>query len=103
NGLIHAADQVRLTASATDQSKIHITSKAHSSARNRFTELRLILVGQPVEALLHLAHLALQIVDLLPTRCARRALLGFGRAALAFALGKRREHREGALEHLHVP
>src|SRR5262245_55848886 len=66
----------------------------------------LVLVAQAVEPLLHLFHLALDLVDIAASAGRRAGLRRF------LALGRRRlpltpcigcEHREGALEHFHVP
>src|SRR5262245_41300702 len=61
------------------------------------SQLALIAVAQAIETLLHLFHLALEIVDV---AAGLRLLVGV--AALALAR-ERREHRKGALEHFHVP
>src|SRR5882672_1422782 len=63
--------------------------------------LTLVLVAQPVEPLLHLFHLALEVVDLDATVGARPGLGSLGGLTLAAREGA--EHREGALEHFHVP
>src|SRR5262249_3891388 len=63
--------------------------------------LRFILVAQALETLLDVVHLALEVVDLARAAATRSALVRLLR--LALAPGKRREHGEGALEHLHVP
>src|SRR5262249_51196561 len=62
----------------------------------------LVLVAQPVEALLHLFHLSLEIVDAGAADGRLRGFIGLA-CGLALAARKRREHREGALEHFHVP
>src|SRR5262245_47941830 len=65
--------------------------------------LSFVFGAQAVEALLHLFHLALEVVVF--AAAGLRALLGLGRLARARALAarERREHRERTLEHLHVP
>src|SRR5262245_29251984 len=65
--------------------------------------LSLVFGAQAVEALLHLFHLALEVVVF--AAASLGALLGLGRLARASTLAARErcEHREGALEHLHVP
>ena len=61
--------------------------------------LRLVLVAQTVEPLLHLFHLPLQVVDLAG---GLRRLVGFAGRGLTSAAREWGEHGEGALEHLHV-
>src|SRR5215475_7794960 len=76
---------------------------AHPTGWRQFS--RIVLVGQAGDALLHLLHLLLEALDLVAA--GRRRLAGLrrgGRAGacrLAAEWGK--HHREGALEHLHVP
>ena len=62
----------------------------------------LSLVAQPVETLLHLFHLALEVVDVVATAFAPFRARRACPASLPLAR-ERREHRKGALEHLHVP
>src|SRR5262245_47060292 len=65
--------------------------------------LSLILVAQPVEALLHLFHLAFEVVDFVAAAARLRvALVRFSRR-LSLAPRERREHGKRAFEHLHVP
>src|SRR5262249_40748180 len=70
--------------------------------RNLYRDgLRLILVAEPLEALLHLVHLAFEIVNLAAAACVLRQLVRIGGGLLAAR--KRREHGKRTLEHLHVP
>src|SRR5262249_34534149 len=72
-------------------------------ARELSCGLSLILVAQPVETLLHLLHLALEVVDFLAAAARLRiALVRFSRR-LSLAPCERREHGKRAFEHLHVP
>src|SRR5690349_11990846 len=69
------------------------------------TALASIFLTQAVEPLLHLFHLALEIIDLIATIAASGLgrFVGFRAGWPAAAAAEWREHREGALEHLHVP
>ena len=62
------------------------------------------LLAQPIDLFLHLVELTLEIVDV-AAGLRRRRLAGLGRrlAGLTLAPGERCKHREGALEHFHVP
>jgi hypothetical protein len=67
-------------------------------AAQKSSTLLTLGVGKAVETLLHLAELALEVVDLATLR--DRGLVAFAR--LRFAPREGREHRKGALEHFHV-
>src|SRR5690349_19866120 len=60
----------------------------------------LVTAAQFVHLLLHFGELAPQLVEIAAGRSRRRGLL-FTRRLLV-APRKRREHREGALEHFHI-
>src|SRR5258708_16788112 len=67
------------------------------------SDLGLVLVAQAVEALLHLVHLAFELVHLLAAAARLRiAFIGFARR-LSLAPRERREHGKRAFEHFHVP
>src|SRR5262249_17486890 len=82
--------------------------KGAASGDDAPANLRIFLVRQTGEALLHLLHLLLEILDIVAAGGGRLARLAGGSRAragggLALAAAERREHRKGALEHLHVP
>src|SRR5262249_30997211 len=72
-------------------------------ARELSCGLSLILVAQPVETLLHLFHLALEVVDFLAAAARLRIALVRCSRRLSLAPRERREHGKRAFEHLHVP
>src|SRR5262249_13935500 len=65
--------------------------------------LGLILVAQPVETLLHLFHLALEVVDFVAAAARLRITLVRFSRRLSLAPRERREHGKRAFEHFHVP
>src|ERR1700689_940436 len=83
---------------------LHATEESAECRRTRtpatYNSLR-AAAAQLVDFLLHFVELALQVVDIAGLR------RGLSRFRLELAVGlaprERREHREGALEHFHVP
>src|SRR5258708_2766709 len=74
----------------------------------RVSGLVLVLVAQAFDALVHLVHLALELVDLdaaggaAAGRAGLRCALVLLRRGLSFPPRERREHAERSLEQLHI-